>query len=79
MVEFKIKENQGQMERLFAPNGPFVEKNDYCTDLLYVDFRDPKDINLGLNELEAKYPKEGRRKSSNLCEQLDVELGNKVR
>ncbi|MGD0330229.1 MAG: HNH endonuclease [Nitrososphaeria archaeon] len=58
------------MERLFAPNGPFVEKNDYCTGLLYVDFRDPKDINLGLNELEAKYPKEGQRKSS--CEQLDV-------
>ena len=45
-------------ERLFAPNGPFVEKQDYFTNSTYVDFRDSKDVNLTVEELEAKYPKD---------------------
>ena len=51
-------------ERLFAPNGPFVEKPDYFINTTYVDFRDSKDVNLTVEELEAKYPKDGMRKSS---------------
>jgi hypothetical protein len=51
------------MERLFAPNGPFFEKEDYYAGEYFVDFRDEKDVNLSLDDLESKYPKEGRRKS----------------
>lgn len=51
------------MERLFAPNGPFIEKQDIYAGTFYVDFRDPRDINLSLEELTAKYPKEGRRRA----------------
>ena len=46
-------------ESLFAPNRPFVEKQDYFTNSTYVDFRDPKDVNLTIEELEAKYSKGG--------------------
>lgn len=48
------------MERLFAPNGPLMEKLDAYDDTPYVRFRDPTDFNLTVQQLESKYPKEGR-------------------
>lgn len=52
------------MERLFAKNGPLMECADTFSGELYVRFRDPKDLNLTVADLESKYPKEGRRKSA---------------
>jgi hypothetical protein len=52
------------VERLFAPNGPFFEKDDYCSGEKFVDFRDQTDVKLSLADLESKYPKEGRRLSN---------------
>ena len=52
------------MERFFSSNGPFVEKRDVYANTTYIDFRDAKDVNLTLEDLEAKYPKEGRIKSA---------------
>lgn len=49
------------MERLFAPNGPLEEEEDQYAGAFYVRFRDPQDNNLTIEELEKKYPKEGRR------------------
>ncbi len=56
------------MERLFSPNGPLVQKLDQFDQSYFVDFRDKKDRNLTVVDLEAKYPKKGSRMS------IDVSL-----
>ena len=53
------------MERLLAPNGPFVDREDAFAGIFYVAFKDYRDQNLTLVALESKFPKEGQRVSQN--------------
>lgn len=58
-----LQTSYSYIERLFASNGPFTVREDLCVGIIYVDFRDYKDINLNVEKLEIKYPKEGQRVS----------------
>lgn len=49
-------------ERLYdSPMSPLMQDTDDCDGALFVRFRDMKDYNLTIEELEAKYPKTGQR------------------
>ena len=51
----------GYVRRLFAPRkGPLVEEPDVYSKLKLVQFRDTKDYKLTVDQLVAKYPKEGQ-------------------
>jgi len=50
------------MERLFAPIiGPLIYQLDTLTGKYFIGFRDNKDLNLSVEDLEKKYPKKGQR------------------
>ena len=50
------------MERLFAPIiGPLIYQLDTLTGKHFIGFRDNKDLNLSVEQLEKKYPKTGQR------------------
>ncbi len=53
----------GYAARLFSDEGPLTDENPTVAGKKdVVRFKDPADYNLTLEELEAKYPKEGRQK-----------------
>jgi len=57
-----ISASYSYIERLFAPLiGPLVYELDTLTGKYYVGFRDNKDLNLTLEQIEKKYPKTGQR------------------
>lgn len=49
-------------ERLYdSPVSPLLQEPDALDGTLFIRFRDYKDFNLSIDELEAKYPKQGQR------------------
>lgn len=58
-----LQSSYSYTERLYSPLGPFKENEDLYSGARYVTYQDIKDFNMTLEELEAKYPKEGKRYS----------------
>ncbi len=54
------------IERLFSEKGPFEEMIDLATQDRYARFRNRGDTALSIGQLEAKYPKEGKRYSKEI-------------
>ncbi|MDE2426849.1 MAG: hypothetical protein KGO96_13190 [Elusimicrobia bacterium] len=52
----------GYAARLFSKEGPLMDKDPVTKKKDLVKFKDPGDYRLTADELEAKYPKEGRQK-----------------
>jgi hypothetical protein len=52
----------GYRARLLSTEGPLTDKDPVTKKKAYLQLKEPSDYRLSLEELEAKYPKEGREK-----------------